>query len=175
VTNEITFTPTEAMLKTAYGLHYKALGKKRMIGYVIFGLIMGVVLAAVDGFSSVSQSLQIIGAVLLWALFVMLVIIIISRYWWIPRFVRRVFAQQKDLQQTATIRWTDTAYETEIASGKITTPWTEFFQWKRSEGMLLLYRSEVMFNFFPTVGEECSRAADAIQKHLMAAEVKEKK
>jgi hypothetical protein len=175
VTDQVAFKPTEAMLKTAYGLHYKGPGKKRMIGYGIFGLVMGLVLAAVDGFSSVSQSLQIIGAILLWALFVLLIIIMVTRYWWIPRFVRRVYAQQKDLQQTATIRWTDTAYETEIASGKITTPWSEFFQWKRGKGILLLYRSEVMFNFLPTEGEEFSRAADAVQNHLIAAGVREKK
>jgi hypothetical protein len=175
VTDEVTFTPTEVMLKTAYDLHYKGPGKKRVIGYVIFGLVMGLVLAAVDGFSSVSQSLQLIGAMLLWAFFVLLIIIMITRYCWIPRFVRRVFAQQKDLQQTATIRWSDAAYETEIASGKISTPWSEFYMWQRGKGVLLLYRSEAMFNFLPTDGEEFSRAADAIQNHLVAAGVKEKK
>jgi hypothetical protein len=175
VTNEVTFTPTEAMLKAAYSLHYKGISKKRLIGFIIFGIVTGLILATIDGFTSLSQSMSIIGAMLLWALFVLLVIILIVRYWWIPRFTKRVFAQQKDLQQTATIRWNDAAYETEIASGKITTRWNEFHLWQRGEGMLLLYRSEAMFNFFPTQGEEFARAADAIQNHLVAAGVKEKR
>jgi hypothetical protein len=174
VINEVTFTPTEAMLKAVYDLHYKGISKKRLIGFVIFGMVLGFTTVLIEGFTSLFQSLTIMGVVLLWTFFVLIMTLAIVRYWWIPRFVRRIFAQQKDLQETATILWNETSYETEIASGKITTLWTEFYQWQRGESCLLLYRSEAMFNFFPTHEAAFVDAADTIQKHLVAAGVKEK-
>jgi Zn-dependent protease with chaperone function len=173
--NEVTFTANEAMLKLAFDVHYKSVIKKSIIGYVVLGLLLGFVVAATDGFTSFPNTLITIGAIMLWTLLVLLVIILMSRYWWLPRFVRRTFAQQKELHQVATIRWTEAAYEVETASAKIMTPWNEFYQWRRGDGILLLYRSEVLFNFFPTESEEFIAAADAIQSQLVAAGVKEKK
>ncbi|MBK9431829.1 YcxB family protein [Sphingorhabdus sp.] len=174
MSGEISLAPTEEMLQSAYRTHYSALRKKQIVFYLVFGGLVGLVLAAVDGFSSASHALKLILAMLLWALVVLVVIILLTRYWWLPRFTRRVFQQQSDLRHPFIVRWNDDAYETEIPSGKITTPWSDFYQWRRGKDILLLYRSEALFNFFPTTGEGMAEIADAIQGHLIVAGVKEK-
>jgi hypothetical protein len=175
VSGELSFTPSEAMLNRAYALHYRGPGRNRVIGFAIFGALLGLGIAIAEGLHSARVAIGWIAAGMIWAFFVFCIIWVITRYWWMPRFVRRVYAQQRDLQQLSTIRWSEQGYETEIASGKNLMPWTDFYQWHRGQGMLLMYRSEAMFNFFPADTPEYSRAADEIQALLVAAGVKEKK
>jgi hypothetical protein len=175
VSNEVTFTPTEAMLQDAYNLHYKSYSKKQLMMYFIIGLTLGLAITAIDGFNDIYAFLFTIASMVSVMVLLLLLIKTIVRFWFMPRYTRRIYAQQNDLRQVTTILWDDVAYKSKSTSASATTPWSEFYQWYRGDGILLLYRSEAMFNFFPTIGEEFSQAADAIQNHLVAAGVKEKK
>jgi hypothetical protein len=175
VSGELSFTPSEDMLGRAYRLHYKGPGRNRIIGFGLFGAVLGLAIAMIEGLSSTATMIGWIAAGTIWAFFVLLVILAITRYWWMPRFIRRVYAQQRDLQQLSTIRWSEQGYETEIPAGKNLLRWTDIYRWQRGGGMLLLYRSEAMFNFFPDDTSEHSQAANEIQAFLVAAGVKEKK
>jgi hypothetical protein len=175
MSGEIAFTPTASMLEAAYGVHYSRPSKKQIIGYIIFGGLMGLALAMIDEFSSLTYTLGIIALTILWALFVLMVIILLTRYWWLPRFTRRIFKQQSELRLETTIRWSKRGYETEVRNGKQIMEWADFYQWRRSNGMLLIYRSEALFNFFPDNAPNFVDAADEIQSFLIAAGIKEKK
>jgi uncharacterized membrane protein YciS (DUF1049 family) len=174
VSNEVTFTPTEAMLGRAFNLHYKGYGKKQLITYFSIGLTLGVAIAAVDGFNDIYKSIFTIAVMIAWMLFILLLIKVIVRFWWMPRYTKRIYAQQNDLRQTTTTIWDEDSFKSHSETATVVTPWANFYQWRRGDGILLLNRSEAMFNFFPTTGEEFSQAADAIQNHLVAAGVKEK-
>ena len=172
MSGEISLTPTEEMLQSAYRTHYSALRKKQIVFYLVFGGLVGWCWRRRWFFQLVTQRWLNLG-MFLWALVVLVVIILLTRYWWLPRFTHRVFQQQSDLRHPFTVRWNDDAYETEIPSGKITTPWSDFYQWRRGKDILLLYRSKLC-SIFSDHWRRMADIADAIQGHLIAAGVKEK-
>lgn len=171
----LTFTPVEAHLAAGLRLGYPAANKKRIAFFLAFGLAVGVALAAIDGFSSIKNSLWAIGAMLAWALFIMVVLIVGVRSIWLPRYAKRVFAQQRDLHGPVTIEWTDTHFFASAESGNTRMLWRDFYRWRRDDAILLLYRSEAIFNFIPCDTPEARAAATKIQHLVTAAGVMEKR
>jgi hypothetical protein len=175
MSGSLTFTPAEADLLAAYRLAYPSLSSPRIIGFIAFGAVIGLAIAGIDGFRNARESLIMIGAMTLWAIVVLFVIVVGVRLIWMPRYSRRIFTQQKDLQSPITLEWTDTHFITTAHGGRVEIAWTDFYRWRRNEAMLLLYRSEALFNFVPIGNPEAAKAADEMQALLEAAGVVKKK
>lgn len=93
----------------------------------------------------------------------------------IPRFAKRIYAQQADLRIPFQWEWDDDNFFAHSESGNSRYPWNSFHKWHRTSGMLLLYRSEVLFHFLPLRHEGALRAADDITARLTAHGIHEKK
>jgi len=77
----------------------------------------------------------------------------IGREFWrrflLPRRARRIFAQQKNLQQPFEIRWDDDGLRGVSERGSSHTPWSDYLKWSQDDRIILLYLSDVMFQMLP--------------------------
>ncbi|MDQ1835457.1 YcxB family protein [Massilia scottii] len=68
---------------------------------------------------------------------------------WIPRKVRKLYRQRKDLQRPLFYFIADTGLEVKTEGVVGVKPWTDYLKWKEGKSVLLLYISEDMFQIFP--------------------------
>jgi hypothetical protein len=174
MSGKLRFTPTEENLKAAYSLHLARFSVKRLLVMAALGMFVGLAVAGLSGTRNMNDVMLVTIGMLCWALVVTLVIYLTIRYFWIPRFARRVFAQQKDLQSETEISWDDRSFVAANANGSGSLPWADFHRWKQDEAALLLYRSEALFNFLPLSEPAFVQAAAEMVGHLRAAGVKRK-
>ena len=118
MTEKIIFTPTEEDLRAAYGLHLKQMGWKRLGYLLLFGLAIGLAMAAYDGFENLPAALGLIVGMTIWAGIVALAMTILIPIWWVPRLSRKIYKQQKDLRLETTSWWDDD----KLYSGKRARP-----------------------------------------------------
>jgi hypothetical protein len=174
MSGSLRFAPTETDLKAAYALHMLSGSKKRWLIMTAIGLIAGIVVAVITELEKPKDIMLMVGGMLAWALAISLFLYLFTRFLWLPRFVRRVYTQQKDLQRETDVIWDATGFTAENANGKAFLQWEHFHRWRRSKSMLLLYRSDALFNFLPLHDPDFAQAADEMIAHLQAAGVKEK-
>ena len=74
---------------------------------------------------------------------------VIVRFVVVPRQLTRVFTQQKDLSAPFEMTLTDQEFSMRNEFGASHLPWDSFVKWKEDKEMLLLYRSDVMFQMLP--------------------------
>lgn len=146
---KLTFTPREDDLRAAYGLHLQKAGWTRVGYLIIFGLVVGIVLAALDGFEDVPQTVGIIVGMTLWAGIVALLIKILMPIWWVPRLSKKIYRQQKDLRLETTTWWDDEKLYSANEQGHAHLTFADMVKWREDEKIILLYRSDHLFNFLP--------------------------
>jgi hypothetical protein len=147
---------------------------KRLGLFALCAMFVGAAVALLTGTTDAKEFAQIIGAMLIWAVVAIGLILLGVRFLWLPRYVRRVYAQQRDLREEIVIQWDDVRFSAQSASGHITVEWNDFYRWQRNNDVILLYRSEALLNFFPTHDPEFRAAADEVERLLTAAGVKER-
>jgi hypothetical protein len=74
---------------------------------------------------------------------------LIGRYFWVPRYVKRIYQQQKDLQKPVEIVITQEALLSANEYGQSTKPWSDFTNWKENEHLFLLYHSDALQTLIP--------------------------
>lgn len=146
---KLIFTPSEEDLRAAYGLHMKQLGFKRIGYFLLFGLAIGIALAAFDGFDHVPQALGLIAGMTLWAGLLALIMTILFPIWWVPRLARKIYKQQKDLRLETTTWWDDEKLYSGNAQGHAHLNFADMAKWRTDDKIILLYRSDQLFNFLP--------------------------
>ncbi|GAA0481320.1 hypothetical protein GCM10009096_24320 [Parasphingorhabdus litoris] len=149
MTEKLVFTPTEEDLRSAYGLHMKQLGLKRILYLLLFGLTIGVILAAFDGFDDLPKALGLIVSMSIWAGIVAAIITIMIPVWWVPRLAKKIYKQQKDLHLETTSWWDDEKLYSQNAQGQAQLTFGDMVKWRADDKIILLYRSDHMFNFLP--------------------------
>jgi hypothetical protein len=174
MSDELRFTPTAEQLVDAYQLHHRRFGKNRIMGFLLFALLLGVSVAAIEDHQSLANSSIIVGVVMLWAVLVLAIFYLVVGRLWLPRFARRVFRQQNDLHSEVTISWDDRAYTTTAPSGHASCAWSDYYAWRRNDKTLLLYRSESLFNYLPMNDASFRAAADSMVAYLRAAGIRER-
>jgi YcxB-like protein len=173
VSGSVTFIPNAEDLKTAYALNMSRSWKPSLLWFVPIGALAGVTIALFDSKPTPGGAVLFGVALLLWLCGLVLVFYGFMRFFWLPRFAKRVFAQQKELHENTEISWGPDGFTAANSTGRTTLPWADFHGWKRGKTMLLLYRSEAMFNFLPLAEPAYARAADEMIRHLRAAGVEE--
>jgi hypothetical protein len=89
------------------------------------------------------------GAVLLMIVGWMAILYLPIRYIFVPWRARRIFKQQKDLQQPFQVAWDADKLIVDTANANVRTPWSDFIRWRENDRLFLLYRSDVLFNMVP--------------------------
>ncbi len=74
---------------------------------------------------------------------------LIGRYFWVPRYVNRIYQQQKELQKPVEIQITMDALHSANEFGQSTRPWSNFTNWKENEHLFLLYHSDALQTLIP--------------------------
>ncbi|MEP3224447.1 MAG: YcxB family protein [Parasphingorhabdus sp.] len=149
MTEKLTFTPNEDDLRAAYGLHLTQMGWKRL-GYLLaFGFFIGFAMAAYDGFENINAAIGLIAGMTIWAGIVALVMRILLPIWWVPRLAKKIYKQQKDLRLETTSWWGDEKLHSTNAQGEAHLNFADMVKWRADDKVILLYRSDHMFNFLP--------------------------
>lgn len=149
MTDKLIFTPREEDLRAAYGLHVKQAGWKRVGYLIIFGIIVGIALAALEGFDDNTKTIGMIAGMALWAGIVALLIKILIPIWWIPRLAKKIYTQQKDLRLETTTWWDDEKLYSGNEQGHSNLTFADMVKWRADDKVILLYRSDHLFNFLP--------------------------
>jgi len=146
---KLIFTPGEDDLKEAYRLHYKGPNWKRF-GYLLgFAFLVGLILAALEGFSNIGTTLRLIIGTLIWAAVVFGIISLIILRWWIPRHAKKIFAQQKSLHLETEIWWDDDKFYSTNSQTQAHMAFADMVKWRSNDKTVLLYHSDHLFNFLP--------------------------
>ncbi|WP_422343918.1 YcxB family protein [Parasphingorhabdus sp.] len=149
MTQKLVFTPTEEDLRFAYALHMKQMSWKRIGYFVLFGLTLGVVMAGFNGFDDVQQAIGLIIGMTIWAGAVALIMTLLLPIWWVPRYSRKIYKQQKDLHLETTTWWDDEKLYSGNAQGHAHLTFADMVKWRADDNIVLLYRSDQLFNFLP--------------------------
>lgn len=79
----------------------------------------------------------------------LVVIFPLYRYVLLPNRVKKLFAQQKELNLPIELEFTDSGLGTSNELGNSTRPWTHFIKWKENKELILLYHSDILFSMIP--------------------------
>jgi len=175
VNDQLVIHVGEADLLTAYRAHYPVFPRNRIAIGALLVLLLGISLALLDGPADARHAAAYAGALLLWAALLFFVLQLAMRRWWMPRYTRRIYAQQVDLRTPYTLSWTEDRLTTVSANGSAHIAWGDFHRWLRTDTILLIYRSDALFHIVPLHGNDAQRAADAIVALLQKADVPQKR
>ncbi len=172
MSGSFSFSPSQSNLLDSFTLHNLAVPVKRIGLYLAFCVLVGLVVSVLSGDTDVTEMIKFSCFMLALGGVIFVALRLIVRFWWMPHYARRVFKQQADLHQQIDVRWDDANFTTQTANAFVNTPWSDFHLWNRDDRVMLLYRSESLFNFFPLDSAEGQSAADEIQAHLLGAGIK---
>lgn len=146
---KLIFTPSEEDLRAAYGLHINQMTGKRFGYFVLFGAFVGIAIAATDGFDNMPRVIGLIAGMTLWAGVVAGLFTLLMPIWWVPRLSKKIYKQQKDLRLETTSWWDDHKLHSSNEQGHANLNFSDMVKWRADEKVVLLYRSDQMFNFLP--------------------------
>lgn len=173
--NSINIHHSEEDLIAAYRVNIAPMSRKRMAMIPLIAAIYMMLILFADGrLPSFFKAVLIFGSILVSLMIVVALLRFLIRRFWIPRFARRIYAQQADLRIPFHWAWDDDNFYTYSQNGDTRHPWTTFHNWRRTNDIPLLYRSEVLFHFLSLKTDEARQAADDILAHLIAHNIPEK-
>lgn len=175
MTGQFEVQVSEADLLAAYRAHYPLFPKVRIAVGALFVLLFGVGIALLDKPGDAQFAAVFAGTLLLLMAILLVAIQLVMRLWWMPRYSRRIYAQQVDLRTAFTISWDEERLSTVSAIGSGITAWRDFHRWLRTNDLLLIYRSDALFHIVPLRDSEAQRAADTIVARLEEAGVPRKR
>lgn len=168
---KIVFTPSEDDLLAAYSLHIKRYSSKRLIAMLIIGAIIGLALAALEGFENPMTSAITIFSMIIWAAIVVAIIQFMIPRYWVPRLARKTYAQQKDLRLETTTWWDDEKLFSSNEQTRAHFEFVDMVKWLANDDTLLIYRSDHLFNFLPARIFQNKAELDALIRRLQDAGV----
>jgi hypothetical protein len=66
-----------------------------------------------------------------------------------PYQITRAYNQHKELSSPFVMELTDEGYSLKNSYGSARIPWKDFAKWKEDQKVILLYRTDIMFNMVP--------------------------
>jgi hypothetical protein len=157
-----------ADLKAAQNLHampgkWARVGLFALLGLFVLLLLAGSVLASMGGISwwLIIYPLFIVGFLLL--------------YWFVlrPAQIARAYKLHKELSSPFEMKLTEEGYAIQNSYGQGKIPWKDFAKWKADKNMILLYRTDNMFNMIPRRLLQGNEETEYILDQLRQAGVKE--
>ncbi len=133
-----------ADLKAAQALHARAGRLVTWLGFLMLGVIIlflvGGILLALLG--SLPWSIIIFPALILGFL-------AFFQFYLRPYQITRSYNQHKELSSPFELEITDEGYSIKNSYGTGKIPWKDFAKWKEDQQVILLYRTDNMFNMVP--------------------------
>ncbi len=133
-----------ADLKAAQNLHAMP-GKRTWIGIsFLLGLFVMLMIGAVV--------LGIMGRLSWWLVaYPVFILGFVALYWFVlrPSQITRAYKQHKELSSPFEMELTEEGYAIKNLSGTGKVPWKDFAKWKVDKNIILLYRTDNMFNMVP--------------------------
>lgn len=155
--NTITGTMTADDFIAAQRLHFRKWRKRQH-------LILGIVAAA--GVVAMGIGPFMLGAILLGAGAGGSIGAIVQYKRTLPRAWRKLFEQQKSLQQPFQYRWDDAGLHLSTPLAQATRPWPHFTRRTEDAETLLLYHSDAMFELIPKRWFENARLPEDLEALL---------
>ena len=126
-------------------LHMRKRGWKR-VAWVVFWVLLGVgaLLSADVAIRDPNSGLPPLLLILLIAVTQLFV-----RLFYLPRRVRRVYSQQRNLQLPFESVCTDSGIESTNANTSSRLPWSHLIRWKEGATLFVLYQSDLMMTMVP--------------------------
>ena len=91
---------------------------------------------------------------------------------WVPRKVRRSYAQRKDFQHEISMVVTSAGIEARTEQGYSVKPWRDYLKWKEGKSVFLLYLSDQLFQIVPkrffAAGGDIDTFRDLIRRSIHA-------
>lgn len=81
----------------------------------------------------------------------------------LPSRARRLFRQQKSMDQELRLSWSDAGAKMEAPSGYNDTPWSDYFGWYESDDVFLLLFNDRLYQFAPKRALSAEQIADLRQ------------
>lgn len=146
----------------AIRLHQRPRGVRAAIGIMLLALAcVAFVLAAwnlLHGRMDAADAIVVAAAIYLALWFFVL----------LPKRIRRLYWQQRALQQPHELDVGDDGIATRHPLGHGVLPWTNVHKWKESGDLFLVYHSDMLFNIVPKRGFESTQAVDDFREKLAA-------
>ncbi len=134
-----------------------------LIGFFVLLFLASIILAAMGNLS--------------WwlALYPILILGFIALFWYVlrPAQIARAYRQHKELSSLFEMELTDEGYSIKNDYGTGKVPWRDFAKWKADKKIILLYRTDNMFNMVPTRLLQDESQAQYILEQLQKNGVKE--
>jgi len=126
-------------------LHMRTRGWKRML-WIVFWVLLGV-----GALLSADIAIQDPNAGLPPLLLILLIagVQLFVRLLYLPRHVRRVYSQQRNLQLPFESVCTDSGIESSNANSTNRLPWNHLIRWKEGPALFVVYQSDLIFNIVP--------------------------
>ena len=83
-----------------------------------------------------------------------------------PKRVKKIYQQQKSLQVPTTVIISENEIKLNNELGNEVIPWTNFIKWMENDKVLLLFHSDIVFNFFPKRDIPDEETLNTIKKYL---------
>jgi hypothetical protein len=120
---------------------------RKVLGFV--GAVLLLLAAAVLGMAVYSYFTKGEGLAAVLALGGSLVYLGLYFFVFIPFRLRRIYRQQKLLQDQLLVEISDTHMVIKSQHGQGVLPWEVFHKWKTARDLVLVYQSDVLFHIFP--------------------------
>lgn len=160
---------TESDLLTAMRTHYIRTLRRPLVVW------SGVVLAAIVAFKLIttpwSELTRSVGGLGTLGVIVLFGLLPLTYFVLIPRAARKTLAQQKNLQGDMEMAWDDARIVSRGPYGVTDFAWSDYRAWFERDGMVLLYQTDLMFQFAPARAFPSDAVRAEMIAHLEAAGV----
>ncbi|GAB5488398.1 MAG: hypothetical protein Pars2KO_19680 [Parasphingorhabdus sp.] len=168
---KISFTPSEQDLLAAYRLHMLGTSRKRSVWMIVFGAVVGIGMAGMEGFSDIYTSAILVFSMVLWAAIIVGIIKFLLPRYWVPRLAKKTYLQQKDLRLETITWWDDQKLYSSNEQTNAHFEFVDMVKWVANDDTLLIYRSDHLFNFLPSRIFENKLEMEALIRRLQDAGV----
>lgn len=125
--------------------------------------IAGIVLLVVVAIAIGLLLLRIASGEAQWfdSILVAAVVWLVLWYWvFLPRQVRKLYSQQRSLQEPFEAAFDATGMRIDSERGNATLPWADVHKWRESKRIFLIYQSDALFHLLPKrcFGSEADQA-----------------
>lgn len=164
------FRPTaEDFIAVARGSFLHGLRRRRFIVRAAIVALIGGAVGAVIGIAdlgtvTILHTLYGVGAAMLW-----FATIVLGTFALIPRRARRLFRQQRSLDRTFSLTWTDQRLTFKSDTSTSDMPWSDYHDWFETKDIFAFGLNERMYHFAPkramsaAMIEDLRRTAQAIE------------
>ncbi len=154
---------SERVLLDAYRLNMIGVKASTVWKLIFFQVVFSILLARLPSFEYDLQYLIKILTVFMSIFLISFIFPILGYMFYLPRYSKKIFHQQSDLQKTIVCSWNDEFLSTNTPDSYVKEAWSKFFQWDMNNKVMLFYYSEALFTLAPVSSYQPEQLTDIVQ------------